>query len=246
LRIEVWDSGPGIPEDQQQKIFDEFYQVAKPKRNQGATIGLSLAIVDRLCQLLDYPIELTSSSTRGSRFTIIVPIAEPQSLSEAATPAQVTMDAVTGKTVVVIDDAALVLEGMGGLLRKWGFQVVAAQSCEQALAQFREQDEPPDLVVSDYHLPDGKTGIEIIERIRDVFGMSIPAFLVSGDTSPERLREAHAKGYYLLHKPVSPMRLRAVLNQVLQDHAKQRTEQDDDNYSIVQFSGITSLPSAQP
>jgi hypothetical protein len=86
----------------------------------------------------------------------------------------------------------------------------------------------------------------VIEQMREMFGMCIPAFLVSGDTGPERLREAHAKGYYLLHKPVSPMRLRAVLNQVLDDHAKQRTEEDDDNCSIVELSGMAPSPFAQP
>jgi signal transduction histidine kinase len=200
LRIEVWDSGPGIPEDQRQKIFAEFYQLAKPGRNRGGAIGLGLAIVDRLCRLLDHPIELTSSLGRGSRFTVIVPT----------------------------------------------FRVLVAQSCKQAMSQFGEHDERPDLIVSDFHLPDGETGIEVIEQMRDVFGMSIPAFLVSGDTSPERLREAHAKGYYLLHKPVSPLRLRAVLNQVLNDHAKRRTEEDDDNCSIVALSGISPSPSARP
>ena len=153
--------------------------------------------------------------------------------------------ALSGKTVVVVDDAALVLEGMGGLLEKWGFRVVVAPSCKQALAQLAEYDERPDLIVSDYHLPDGRTGIEVIEQMRDVFGTSIPAFLVSGDTGPERLREAHAKGYYLLHKPVSPMRLRAVLNQVL-DHPKERTEQDDDNCSVVPLSRTGPSPFAQP
>jgi signal transduction histidine kinase/FixJ family two-component response regulator len=247
LRIEVWDSGPGIPEDQRHKIFDEFYQIAKPERNQAGAIGLGLAIVDRLCRLLDHPIELTSFLGKGSRFTIIVPIAAPQFLNEASIPRQGAIDAVTGKTVVVVDDAALVLEGMSGLLRKWGFRVLAAQSCKQALAQLAEGGERPDLVVSDYHLPDGETGIEVIDRMRDAFGMPIPAFLVSGDTSPERLREAHAKGYYLLHKPVSPMRLRAVLNQVLNDHSEQRIEKDDDSYSIAQLSGISpSSPFAQP
>ena len=156
------------------------------------------------------------------------------------------MDAVIGKTVVVVDDAALVLEGMSGLLRKWGFRVVTAQSCERVLGELGDCGERPDLVVSDYHLSDGRTAIEVIERMRDAFGASLPAFLVSGDTSPERLREAHANGYYLLHKPVSPMRLRAVLNQVLNDYPRHRTEEDSDNYPIVQPSGINPSPFAQP
>ena len=104
---------------------------------------------------------------------------------------------------------------MGSLLRNWGFRVVVAESYNQALVHLAKQNERPDLIVSDYHLPDGRSGIEVIEQIRDVFGTPIPAFLVSGDTDPELLRRAHAKGYLLLHKPVSPMRLRVVLSRLL-------------------------------
>jgi CheY-like chemotaxis protein len=119
----------------------------------------------------------------------------------------------------VIDDAELVLEGMRGLLVNWGFRVVVGRSWQQALAYLAEHKLRPDLIVSDYHLPGGKTGFDAIEQMRDAFDMLIPAFLMSGDTSPERLRQSHAKGYFLLHKPVSPMRLRAVLNQILNNHA---------------------------
>jgi CheY-like chemotaxis protein len=121
--------------------------------------------------------------------------------------------------IVVLDDAPLVLQGMGGLLRNWGFCVVTAESYDAALAQLAAQDRRPDLIIADYHLPDGKTGVQAIEVMRNAFGQSIPAFLISGDTHPERLRRVHAKGYLLLHKPVDPMRLRAMLNQLLKNHA---------------------------
>jgi two-component system, chemotaxis family, CheB/CheR fusion protein len=79
------------------------------------------------------------------------------------------------------------------------------------------------LIISDYRLGDEKTGFEVIERLRSAFGAQIPAFLISGDTAPERLREASASGYYLLHKPVLPMTLRSVVSQLLRDHAERRT-----------------------
>ena len=118
-----------------------------------------------------------------------------------------------GKTVVVIDDDALVLDGMGGLLRGWSCNVVTAPSHAAALAGLDRTR--PDLIISDYRLADGMTGIEVIARLRDTFGAAIPAFLISGDTAPERLREARASGHHLLHKPVQPMALRALLGQLL-------------------------------
>ena len=217
LRIEVYDSGPGIPEDQHRNIFEEFYQVANPEQDRrvGIGLGLGLAIVDRLCRLLGHSVELTSTIGKGSRFTIIVAMAAAHSKNEVATSPPATSDMVRGKTVLVIDDVPIVLEGMGGLLRNWGFHVVVAESYNQALVHLAKQNDRPSLIVSDYHLPDGRSGIEVIEQIRGVFGTPIPAFLVSGDTGPELLRRAHAKGYLLLHKPVSPMRLRVVLSRLL-------------------------------
>jgi CheY-like chemotaxis protein len=122
--------------------------------------------------------------------------------------------AVEGKVILVIDDAPIVLEGTSGLLGKWGYSVVTAASDEAALIQLTERQQRPDLIISDYHLANAKTGIEAIERINAAFGASIPAILISGDTAPERLRDARDKGYILLHKPVDPMRLRAVMHQL--------------------------------
>src|SRR4030095_10958696 len=113
----------------------------------------------------------------------------------------------------VLDDDALVLEGMRGILKSWGCSVVAATSEDTALAALSER--PPDIIISDYRLEDGKTGFDVIEGIRRAFGTPIPAFLISGDTAPERLREARASGYYLLHKPVLPITLLSVITQLL-------------------------------
>jgi CheY-like chemotaxis protein len=117
--------------------------------------------------------------------------------------------------VVVIDDDPPTLDSMAGLLRSWGCRVVTGSTDLTALNGLAEYSQPPDLIISDYRLPDGRTGIESIERVRDAYGSSIPAFLVSGDTHSELLQSARASGYHLLHKPVDPMTLRAMVNRML-------------------------------
>jgi signal transduction histidine kinase/CheY-like chemotaxis protein len=216
VRIEVWDSGPGIPEDQRRKIFDEFYQLAGPGHDRQGGLGLGLAIVDRLCRLLEHPIGLTSTLGKGSCFAVELPLADGRA-NRAARPVArpAATDAATGKLVVVIDDEALVLDAMVGLLRGWGCLVIVADSPSAALARLAEGDRKPDLIISDYRLSEGESGIEAIERLRSALRAPIPAFLISGDTAPERLIEARASGYQLLHKPVSPMRLRALVSQLL-------------------------------
>ena len=218
LRIEVWDSGPGVPQDQQQNIFGEFYRLGAPGDDRRSGLGLGLAIVDRLCQLLDHSVRLTSILGKGSCFSVVVPrVAARPEIGESPAPAHPLMDASDRKLVVVIDDDPLVLEGMCGLFRSWGYHLLVAGTDDEALAGIADRDRPPDLIVSDYHLSGGKTGIEVIEALRRTLSVEIPAFLVSGDTSPELLRQARASGYHLLHKPVDPMTLRAMVSYVLRE-----------------------------
>jgi signal transduction histidine kinase/CheY-like chemotaxis protein len=217
LRIEVWDSGIGIAENEQRSIFREFHRLSTGGEDRGGGLGLGLAIVDRLCRLLDCPIEVASRLGRGSRFAILVPsLVLPRDLPE--TLPQLSADNALGKSFVVIDDDALVLDSMRGLLKSWGCHVVTASSKAGALAALSEAGRPPDIVISDYHLSDGNTGFDVIDCIRSALGAPIPAFLISGDTAPERLREARASGYYLLHKPVLPITLRSVVNRLLKDN----------------------------
>jgi CheY-like chemotaxis protein/two-component sensor histidine kinase len=217
LRLEVWDSGPGIPEDQRKNIFVEFYQLASAQGGHRSGLGLGLAIVERLCSLLGHRIEMTSIVGRGSRFAIVVPLTTPQ--TEAVEPpaqAQVIADPCKGKLVVVIDDDAMVLEGMRGLLTNWGCEMVTGDSDQSAIAALAGHSRTPDLIISDYRLQAGQTGIDAIDCLRNAYGVAIPAFLISGDTAPERLREAIASGYQLLHKPMQPMALRAMLIRIFQ------------------------------
>jgi len=221
LRLEVWDSGIGIPEDQRENIFGEFYQLAASERDSRGGLGLGLAIVDRLCRLLDHRLELTSTLGRGSRFAVSLPmVAAPQEPIEHSIASKAMADPASGKLVAVIDDDALVLDAMRGLLRGWGCRVVAAETESEVLAGLADEGRRPDLIISDYRLAGGHTGIEAIQRLRSAFHAPIPAFLITGDIAPERLHEASEKGFHLLHKPVGPMALRAMLNQLLRGGGK--------------------------
>src|SRR3984893_17398671 len=138
-------------------------------------------------------------------------------MKTSAVPAPVPqqLDLSKGKLVVVIDDDPLVREGMGGLFRSWGCKVITAETDIKALKGLAAADHLPDLIISDYYLSEGRTGLEAIEQLRGALSAQIPAFLISGDTDSKQQREARAKGYHLLHKPVDPMALRAMFNQVI-------------------------------
>jgi signal transduction histidine kinase len=149
LRIEVWDTGPGIPEDQQHNIFGEFVQLPAHERDRYGGLGLGLAIVERLRQLLNHRIELTSTMGKGSRFAILVPMAaERLTTVEPIEAPQPAASAVEGKLILIIDDASIVLEGTSGLLRTWGYSVVTAASDEAALNELSERRRRPDLIIS--------------------------------------------------------------------------------------------------
>jgi signal transduction histidine kinase/CheY-like chemotaxis protein len=239
VRIEVWDSGIGIPADQQRNVFGEFFQLGAAEGDRRGGLGLGLAIVDRLCHLLDHPIELASTPGRGSRFFVSVPsVASPSPVAEPSLVPAGVADPVSGKLIVVIDDDQLVLDGMCGVLRSWGCRVVTAASDDAAIASLTEHDQAPDLIISDYRLNNGRTGIEAIARLRDAVGFSIPAFLISGDTAPERLREATASDHHLLHKPVLPITLRALVAQLM------REREDADR--LAERLDLRGTPTAPP
>ena len=212
LSIEVWDTGIGISPEQSEKVFEEFYQVGNQERDRTKGLGLGLAIVRRLTKLLDHPLELKSAVGRGSAFRIEVPVGKLAQLSEAAlgntTPDK---DYLKGKKIVLIDDERSVREGMQTLLREWGCHVVG-------YGEIKELDNlpfQPDLIIADYRLRDDETGAQAIRKVQNKYGDSIPGILITGDTAPDRIREARASGYQLMHKPVPPTRLKIVISYML-------------------------------
>lgn len=215
LRIEVRDTGVGIPADKHESIFGEFYRL-KSTDGGPAGFGLGLAIVDRMSRLLNHQVAVKSVVGKGSCFSVTVDEVEAVAEAEAAPLAPKRQTSFSdNKLIVVLDNDRLVLEGMSGLIRSWGCDVVAGENESAVLAGLADHAKLPDMIISDYHLHDGKTGIQAIAHLRAALDAPIPAFLMSGDMDPEPLKAAQAKGYPLLHKPVEPMTLRATLTQMM-------------------------------
>lgn len=214
LVIEVWDTGIGIPHSQLKLIFREFHQLGNSARDRRQGLGLGLAIVDRLAQLLSHPIAVASEPQKGSVFSIEVPLAKMSAMS--VPPKQLPLGIrQTEAAILVIEDEPDVLESTCLLLESWGFKALPASDCDEALLRLSEWSRKPDLILADYRLQSGTTGAQAINRIRTRLKSALPAIILTGDTAPERLRQAKASGHGLLHKPVQPMILHQMINEAL-------------------------------
>ncbi|SEA66324.1 Signal transduction histidine kinase [Thiothrix caldifontis] len=217
VRIAVQDTGIGIPANEQANIFDEYYQLDNPERDRSKGLGLGLAIVKKLADLLGLTLTCESRVGSGSTFALDVPQGDVSLLYQM--PSVASTVHVAGVHVLVIDDEREILHSMAFLLKSWGCLTITAESAAEALEKINQTGLQPDLIMADYRLREGKTGAEAITAVRQYCQRAIPAMLITGDTSEERLREARASGLYLLHKPVAPSRLRTVMNQLLKQAA---------------------------
>lgn len=209
--IEVWDSGIGIPAEQHERIFEEFYQLNNPARDRSRGLGLGLATVRRIMQLLDHSLTVRSSVGRGSRFSLGVALADPNKIhSGAATIEQKVPNLIGGKLIMVIDDEESVRLGMQSLLESWGCKCITAMDSDQALRAI--DGRVPDFIIADLRLRGDRNGIDAIRELRSKLGDGIPAVLISGDTAPEQLRKVSSAGLTMMHKPLKAVRLRALLN----------------------------------
>jgi CheY-like chemotaxis protein len=212
VRIEVWDSGRGIPKDKHREIFQEFRQLDNPERDRRKGLGLGLAIVERLVRLLDHTLELRSQLGKGSVFTVTLPRGQREDFIPGEADGQIVVDRdVANSLILVVDDEPDVRDSMLALLGKWRCEVIAAESCAEMLGKLVSVHRLPDLIVADYRLRGEESGIEVIARLREEFNSQVPALLITGDTGIEHLREAEESGLHVLHKPLNPSRLRALI-----------------------------------
>jgi signal transduction histidine kinase/CheY-like chemotaxis protein len=214
LRLAVRDTGIGIPTAQQREIFREFRQLHNPERDRSKGLGLGLAIVERLTHLLDIGLQLDSIPGRGSSFILDITLGDSR-LRQTSARQIPNVDCLRGKVVAVIDDEADIRAGMNALLTSWGCIPLLGESGADVLAQQVADGISIDLIIVDFRLRDDRTGSGEIAMLRAACGPAIPAMIITGDTAPERLREADAAGFLLLHKPVRPNKLRAALQQLL-------------------------------
>ncbi len=211
LRIDVYDTGVGIPRSKQRDIFVEFHRL-----DEGAKIarglGLGLSIVERVARVLGCRVEVNSAAGRGSHFAVTVPLsnAAPVDLPARA-DARVDPGQLAGTTALCIDNEPAVLDGMETLLRGWGCEVIKAPDLDSALAAITESRTMPNGLLVDYHLDHGN-GIDAVIALRRHCG-EVPAILITADRSPAVREQARAEGIQVLHKPIKPAALRALLAQ---------------------------------
>jgi Na+/proline symporter/signal transduction histidine kinase len=212
LSLEVWDRGPGIPEDKRQVIFEEFKRLDSHQTRAEKGLGLGLAIADGLCRVLGHSLQVRSWPGRGSVFSVTVPLATQQIPLPASVP---VIDAVrpvlNGTQVLCVDNEDSILIGMNSLLTRWGCQVWTARNREECQALL-DQGVRPHLALVDYHLDDGETGTQLMAWLRTRLGEPVPGVLISADVRPELVAQVHAAGLDYLAKPVKPAALRALLS----------------------------------
>ena len=227
LALEVWDTGPGIPRSQWDNIFKEFHQLGTPERDRRKGLGLGLAIVQRLAREMNTSVEVLSQPGRGSVFRLWLDRWQG-ALEDDTAPAPDTVSLV-GLKVLAIDDDEAVRLGMQSLLHSWGCQCITAESSADALECL--EDITPDIIITDFRLRHEETGKQVLQALRAYLGTSVPAIIMTGDTSPQRLRDAQSTSALLLHKPVSTGQLRDAMVQLItqpQPVPPDSMPQDDD------------------
>ena len=219
LRLQVWDTGVGIREREQERIFEEFYQVPDSAvaldAHQRKGLGLGLAIVKRLAALMNAPLSLRSRPGHGTVFTLDVPLGREQPVVEPAARGKpalgLTLD---HRRIVIVEDDDAVRSGLEVLLKGWGANVISFDSVTACQAWTQREDPAapaPDLVIADYRLESGHTGADAIAHLRQRFGEKLPAIVVTGSLLTGHERQAQVHNFHLLVKPVVPNKLRAMI-----------------------------------
>ncbi|HUP29566.1 MAG TPA: hybrid sensor histidine kinase/response regulator [Usitatibacter sp.] len=220
VEVQVWDTGPGIAQEDLGEIFREFHQLGNPQRDREQGLGLGLAIVERTATLLGHPLRVVSRVGHGSMFSITLPYGDAKSVRPPER-AQADWASMEGCTVLVVDDDREIRAAMMMLLENWGCEVMCASSAAEALALLDNAPHPPDVVVADYRLPGEDNGIRVIRAVR-ARHPETSGVLISGDIAPTVLKEAEDSGYKLLHKPIRPARLRALLGNIWRERSAVR------------------------
>jgi signal transduction histidine kinase/CheY-like chemotaxis protein len=221
IDVRVADTGIGIPKSERTRVFEEFYQVENPERDRHKGLGLGLAIVAQLGTLLTHPISFRSRLGRGTIFRVRLDACADMNESTASSGEMAGDDFVTGCAVLVIDDDQLVLDSMALTLRDLGCHVIVADGYLQALENLGGEARIPDIIISDYRLRRGETGITVIRTLREKLHgeehpeLPVPGLILSGDTSPEEIAAVSREGLLMLHKPLTPTVLQAKMNELL-------------------------------
>ncbi len=216
VRLEVWDTGIGLSKEQLGAVFQEFRQFSQVQSGVRKGVGLGLAIVERIADILEARIQVRSEPGRGSCFSIEVPLVcrleqQPPPLLPNAVSQSVNV--LQGRRILVVDNEPDILLSMSALLEQWQCQVCVASGFGEALRALK--DAPPEIILADLHLDDGNNGLEVVAQLRHYFADDIPAVLITADHSDELAALRKQLDIPVLNKPVRPSKLRAILSQRL-------------------------------
>lgn len=213
VEFQVWDSGIGIPSEQREAIFEEFFQIGQSTAagHESHGLGLGLSIVKRSAHLLGASLDLRSIPGRGSMFSIRVPRCAPPPHTEPVVQEAAYPQSTARMGVLVIDDDEQVLAAMRSVLGVWGHHVFCATSPDEAVVMAISHAADIDILISDHRLGGNVTAIDAIRAVHACLPRSIPTYILTGDTSPQRILEASQLGFPLLHKPIDALTLRNIL-----------------------------------
>ena len=225
LRLEVWDTGAGIPESKLDVIFREFHRLESARNMEAGGLGLGLAIVERMGRALGHPIDVHSRTGRGTVFSVSVPRDDAHAQAAPA-PARNPDGRLDGMRVLCIDNEKDILEGMALMIGQWGCTVLTATDAHAARAVIAKADGPPAVMLADYHLAHGMTGIQAMDRLRRDLKTAIPGVVVTADRGPDVAGQTRRHGYALLNKPVRPAKLRALMTGLARPHTSTQDSAD--------------------
>lgn len=208
--LEIADTGIGISPEAMPHIFEEYYQADNPHRDRRKGLGLGLAIVRRIEGILGCRVAVRSVPGAGSSFTFAVPAGDPVLLINPFSISHSNHD-LKGVVVALVEDDQDIREFVARLMERWGCRVFDGEIGDEVIRKLDIAGVSPDLLVCDYRLPHGMTATQVIRRMRELWGNDLPALVLTGDTATETLHEIHACGAMLLHKPISPARLRSTM-----------------------------------
>ncbi|CAI8938890.1 two-component system, sensor histidine kinase [Pseudomonas donghuensis] len=216
LWIEVWDTGIGIAEDRREEVFQEFKRgdIQRPDQDRG--LGLGLAIVDKIAGILGHRLQLRSVPGKGSVFAIGVPQSQraPQRAVEPDL-SEPLRERLEGARIWVLDNDAAICAGMRTLLEQWGCEVVTALSEQDLARQVATDRADADLLIADYHLDNGRNGVDAVAAINAQRRVPLAALMITANYSNELKQQVREQGHTLMHKPVRPMRLKAAISHLL-------------------------------
>jgi signal transduction histidine kinase/CheY-like chemotaxis protein len=217
VSVQILDTGRGIPRHLQSRIFEDYYRVDNPGRDGDRGVGLGLSIVRRLTDLLECKLTLNSEPGRGSRFEVMIERTNCEVLARETPNGDRNTSPVSG-LVVVIDDEQAIRTGMSKLLGSWGCQVIATGSVNEAIRVLSTCMQRPALLICDFRLSGGESGVDAINRLRVEYNYTIPAILITGDMGAEQVATLPDIGRpTLLYKPVPNHKLKSAVRILIED-----------------------------